>query len=580
MRFVDDGSGRTPATTRAELMQRLVVAPSLCLSCVAALVLSLSLPASAQSSEAEADPMADQVAQGMIVKALTAQRIGRIDNAITYAQSALMVLKDDPEVLSILAGLHRDNGDLETALYFARQAMNFSGDSRFAIEVARFEIENGQVADAEVIVNRLVAAEPDAALPRFVRATIYTAQSRTSEAIADLRAIETNLSGTGVDYGEVVDLCSKLRDNDCAIRFGRAWLDAAPTNVDAQRALTAAIGPAGGNTDGLLTAEDKFFGRSNTPTQSLTAANAKDQESLVVDGNSDASEDSIRTLLTTYPLNLPRIETIIAAFEARLASGQLSGREIDTLIRMHLRSGRVRDALRVGAPALATDVTSQDRWALVAEAQRRSGLLDQSALTCSDGLLFFPAAVEILIECAVTAIERGDMPTASRYLVDAVKHADISPPLEPVEARLQAVSAVATATEGNRAASTQSIASAVRISPDPFVLVQVARAYQLLNSPVEATSFAKRALALDSQNDEIQFDVGRIYFSLDMYDEARDLLEMSSDQQENNSLLFEMLGDTASKRNDADAARAAYTKVIALDPTNSAVKKKLDALRN
>ena len=90
-----------------------------------------------------------------------------------------------------------------------------------------------------------------------------------------------------------------------------------------------------------------------------------------------------------------------------------------------------------------------------------------------------------------------------------------------------------------------------------------------------ALGMAKQAVAAEPENPSYLDTLGWIYFKLGRYQEAAELIERAV-RGEASTVIHEHLGDVYSKLGETAKARTMWQKALDLDPTNSALKAKIE----
>lgn len=541
------------------------------------LIVCLDSSTAQQLQDPGAEAGSSDAAASLVVKAMTARQMGRLDLAIDFAQNASMVSKDNPVILSLLSKLQAENGDAESGLYFARQAMSLSPDPNYARDLADLLIAHSDAALAAELMDKLVADDPSDIRARVLRAKARLSLGQLDEVHDELAEIDGGYAGSVAVLRDLVFVATAAKD-DRGLSFAYEWISQDPANPEPRIAAVRLLLALGRTAEAAPLLEDSIrLDPQNDQLAALRTTNPSDGPRP--SGGDPASE--VRAMLLRFPVDRERLTQYVDELTSKWQSGTASSSDIDALGSALLRSSAVAKALEVLVPQLQADVTSEIRWALVAEGQRRRSYLDDAALTCSDGQLFFPGSVPLLLQCSLIAFDHGEVGEAERLMQLARRYADESPPLNHLEAQLEIASAVQAANRGDGDQALTLIVSAVRVNPDdPKVLAQAAQVYSLLGDSDGALRFARSAVEADPSSDEAQAVAGRIYMEAKLYQEAEAALSAAGAVQDSNAALFELIGDAASQLGAFARSQAAYERALQLEPTNSVLRKKLDALSN
>ena len=144
------------------------------------------------------------------------QNMGDIDKAIEYYKQALSLAPTNSEIAYYIAALYAENQDITNARTYAQKAVTLNKTNKQAEEL--LESLNAQMASQEleqaislfesekyteslVLLNKILAAEPDEAYALYYRGMIYDTQKKYTQAINDYKkAISINPDLTIINY--------------------------------------------------------------------------------------------------------------------------------------------------------------------------------------------------------------------------------------------------------------------------------------------------------------------------------------------------------------------------------------------
>lgn len=144
------------------------------------------------------------------------QNMGDIDKAIEYYKQALSLAPTNSEIAYYIAALYAENQDITNARTYAQKAVTLNKTNKQAEEL--LESLNAQMASQEleqaislfesekyteslVLLNKILAAEPDDAYALYYRGMIYDTQKKYTQAINDYKkAISINPDLTIINY--------------------------------------------------------------------------------------------------------------------------------------------------------------------------------------------------------------------------------------------------------------------------------------------------------------------------------------------------------------------------------------------
>ncbi len=166
------------------------------------------------------------------------QNMGDNDKAIEYYKQALNLAPTNSDIAYYIAALYSETGDSTNALTYAQKAITLNKTNKQAQEL--LESLNAQLASQEldkaislfdseqyneslVILNKILASEPNDSYALYYRGMIYDTQKKYKEAITDYKkAISSNPDLTIINYLIGVDY-DMLEQYKNAISYYKAF---------------------------------------------------------------------------------------------------------------------------------------------------------------------------------------------------------------------------------------------------------------------------------------------------------------------------------------------------------------------
>lgn len=529
------------------------------------------------------DQIEDPTVRAIVVRGMTARQTGQSNEALQFLESALQMRPNDAVVMSLLARIRADTGDLEGAAYLAREAFARSGNPRDALQLSEFLVRQGRLGEALAALDAALLDHPTYTSLLVERAEVRRDSGDREGAEKDVEAATTLALGDGQppagirDLDTIVSVAESI-GSPAGLEAARKRVSMDPGSVAARVSLASLL-IAIGDTASARQTLDQI---PNLDPMDSAAGTLRSQLAVRAEStNFDGDNETVRSLLSKFPIDRPRLLAAAAGLIERAENGSAAPAETDLAAHVLLRTNRAADALALLEPLLERDVSSPERFGMTVEAQRRAGTLTAARIACSDGQLFFQDNIRLLAECMQLSLHEVDEAGARDLLLRVRRAADISPPLEPVDARVEVLAAETMAWLHDDVSAQTSIQLALAINGlDPFVQIHAASAYLKLGDRERADNLMTKALATADPDDDVLRTAGRIRMALGQFKSAEELLSRATTQTPDSSIAFELLGDATLGATAPVEARKAYERALELDPTNPTLKSKVDGLPN
>lgn len=546
--------------------------------------------AHASSSQPSPSPADSTEAARYLIRGTTEAQLGDHEEAISFFEAALERLPGEPAVLLALADAHEAQGDLATALFYARQAQKPAGSSRPHTfrRLAELQRAAGEPAAALQTYTQLLDHFPDQHTAQRQRARL---QKELGRADAALTAYEAYLKHTRRPpvsvYREMLSLYTETGDTTGLEETLRTLVERRPNTPTYRRRLGTLYADDGRPETALqLLAPLARQRPDDAPLRRRVTQLARQTGTPWPDTADAAQPDSIRSKQATVEALVQRARSIYDSTTGSPRPDSSRLRRADDLLRRALdrapahetalalrarlsqERGRFELAGRLLEQLLEITPRDPERWTRAAVAHQRAHQYPAAASVAEEGLLLFPGHVP-LARTAAFARLRGDAPAqAAEHFHTALRLLDDASSTDHGEALLRAGLGLSYTRLDRPKEAGRAFKIAASLAPDhPEVLRLRAQAQAEQGDQLDlALDLAQRAAEQSPNTPRVLHTLGWVHLQRDELDLARRHLRAALDAGTPSPQLLEHLGDVNHALGN-DAAAQTYWKQAA-DPAS------------
>jgi len=507
-------------------------------------------------------------ADALILKGYAMAGLRDFGGAIAQVQEAIKVDPNNSSSYANLGIIERAQGDAKQAeAAFKRAIANDPKSASARLALASLYLSTNRRAEAETELNEAVALDPTSPIPQQALVALYLASNRASDAEKPLKALAESAGPDGklalADYyaarqrlpearalyeqlaaGSPQEVTAKLRlatlgliggDRAGADRIIDAILAKEPNRVEALTAKAKLLLGDGKATEALSTAKAAVSAAPSSPTAHYVLGLVEKAS-----GNSDAAEAAFLDAIQFSPrfaaANAELAKLAIAAGQSGKASGYAQA-AVDA------------------APAYA------EAYLLLARAKTAEGKTADADRAIGIMVANFPDSPAVQAELGRLLLAKGDSTRAAAAFDKALA----KDPLQP--AALEGMVAVEVNQKQNASARKRLDAAVAAAPKNGEILVMAARMYfTAFKDATAAEDAIKRALEANPNNLEAFNVLARLYVERNNLPVATAEFEKLAQKQPKSVATQTAVGVLNHLQGKTDAAKAAYERVLSLDP--------------
>lgn len=558
-------------------------------------------------------------ARKLFVRGMTRAFVEDHESAIVYYEQALGLTPDEAPILAALAESKRAQGDVTSALYYAREARRVApGNPSYHELLATMQQSNGRYEAAIESYKRLLDTHPHR-LDALIGLAESQARANRPKAAAETyeMVIERGLDQPQI-YLDLLPLYRELEDKAGietslealleyrpsnraytqhlgrlyieqgrtaeAIQIFEQLLERKPGSVDFVMQLSALYREAGQSTRADSLVQEFVAAADATPDQLVGQAKASLERSGVATQSPGAFlrlSREAHVVSTTPPALLPNAEDDVPAEQLLRRALEQEPRHLDALTwlgRIEYFQRNYEAAVPLFRTAIEEDPRSSKRWTFATAALLLSGEKEAAAETVDEALLLFPGHPPLLRLAAYASASQGQNDDAIRQLQAALKRIDrddVAP-----RSRLYTELGLIMDRAGAFSDAADAFSAALRLDPANTDAASIF-AYRLAereNDLDRALDLAQQAVQSDASNAAYQATLGWVYFKQNRFSDAQLALQRAIDTGHASATAYEHMGDVNRALGDMATARSFWKQALERDPERTRVQEKLNAL--
>jgi len=554
--------------------------------------------ASVSSSPPSPDTTDASEAKKYLIRGTTEAQLGDYKEAILYFETALNNAPNSPTVLQALADAHAAQGDLTTALFYARQARRYgshrayhhrrlaelqrkSGESKAALRTYRTLLDKfpTQERDYRALASlQEEAGRPEAALDTY--RTLLKRTDRPSVAVHRKMLSLHRRAGNAQGIEQALQALVDCRPTNPRYRrlLGEHYLDT--DRPDAALDLLAPLAeqyPDNASLQqlvGRLTAQTGRASASAPDDPSPSTTPEKLSANQLVQRAQSAYDKAISSTTTPDSARLRRAEKWL---RTALDRDSTSVPALDLLARIQRQIGNHQESGTLLEKALAENPRDAARWTRAATAHLHAHRYDTARSVAEEGLLLFPGHAPLARTAGVASLRLGDTKRAANRFQEALDLlGDSAQPSQT--AALHAALGLAYTHLDRPEDATAAFETAQSLAPDnPTVLRNHAYSLALRGINLDrALQMARRAVEQSPSNPYALDALGWVQFRRENLDAARRHLQRALDAGPSSAQILEHFGDVQHALGNDAAAREYWQRALDEAPGRTSLQKKLD----
>lgn len=536
--------------------------------------------------------------QRSLIRGTTEAQLGDHEEAIQYFETALDKVPNSPTLLQALADAHAAQGELTTALFYARQAHTHGADRPYYHRrLAQLQEKAGASQAARETYRALLDRFPDQHRAYQALAALQEEMGHPESALDTYRALlaRTNRPpvavyrnmlalqrrvGTPQGVANTLQALVDRRPNDPTYRrqFGTHYAEQGRT--EAALDLLAPLARQQPNDAGLQQQVRRLSQETDRTMAAIPSvdSSAANRENLSVDQLVQKAQSAYDKAVssTTVPdsARLSRAEELL---QTALARTSIPVPALDLLARIRQHTGNHREEATVLEKALEENPRDAARWTRAATAYLRAHRFEKAVSVAEEGLLLFPGEFSLARAAGFARLRSGDANRAVDQFQEVLNLRSDTASAEKT-AEIHAGLGLAY-TELDRPADADSaFETAQSLAPDhPVVLQSHAYSLALRATALDrALKMARRAVEL-SPTDPFALDtVGWVYFQRDDLEVARRHLRRALNAGPPSARILEHLGDVHHALGNDTAAQKYWQRALDRAPDRPSLRQKLD----
>jgi tetratricopeptide (TPR) repeat protein len=527
----------------------------------------------------------DPRAQRLLVRGITQAQLDDYEEAISRFEAALGRSRNAPALLDALAGAYQEQGDLTTALFYARQARQH-GAARpyYHRRLAEVQRAAGKPAAALRTYQQLLNQFPERDAAHRALASLQAKLGRVEAATQSYEAYLAQTERPPVFvYRQLLSLYRDAGNADGVEKMLRTLVDRRPNVSTYRRQLGDYYAGADRPEDALallsplarrhpddqaLQQRVRELARRTGQTPPSTAGDPPSDTSVVREESTDALLGRARSLhdaaTASSPADTAQLQTAEGLLDRVLEQSPEHEAALSLRARLYESRGRFRKAGRVLDRLLERNPRAPERWVQAARAHRRAHLYVHAAEVAEEGLLLFPGHRPLARIAAFSCLHTGAPARAQEHFREALSLLNDSTGAD-TQAVLRAGLGLAHARLGRRSEADEALARARSLAPNhPDVLRLSAESLTTQTNQTprldEALDFAKRATKHAPKSASAHRALGRVYHRRGELEAARRHLRIALDAAPPSAALLERLGDVEQALGNEAAAEAYWTR--------------------
>lgn len=564
----------------------------LILFAVAAGIPSPSALALQQSQSNLNDWDADVRSQQFFIRGMTRSFLGDDEGAIALFQNALELTPNEPALLSALAEALENTDDVESALFYANQAVTADAtNAHYFRLVARLHLRQQNPDDALTAYATLLELNPHDIDALQEVARLQAATGNLKEAIASYEQLLHEVGEIQGIRNQILQLYFRLGDTDGVESTLRMLLGSNPSDTVYLRMLAEVFNQQDRSVDAVALYEEALANDPNNVELQVALASLyrqagrADEAASLMDVVMNAEGATIpqlleraTSLLGSAPIDSPAGEAAIAMLQQVIEMDASNNEAVLLLGDLYFRSGAYDEAAEFLEQAIQQNPREPQLWFQAAAAHLQSDDPKAAARIADEGLLLFPGQLPLLRIAAYGLMESyQNRPAISRF-EEALAVLEEETP-DDVEQKSSYFAAMGLLYSRIKDVPASDSTYALAIEADPsnsFALNNYAYSLSERGSDLQtALQHAKQAVDLDPTSASFLDTLGWVYFQLERYEDAKIWIQKSIDTGSASATVYEHMGDIQERLGQPDEARRYWTQALEKNPNSTTLLEKL-----
>lgn len=562
-------------------------------------LLALLAPWPQASAQQQAQPQPslnawdDEVrSQQFFIRGMTRSFLGDDEGAIALFQNALELTPNEPALLSALAEALEATDDIESALFYANQAVSVdASNAHYFRLLARLHLRNENPDDALSAYRSLLGVSPHDIDALQELARLHAATGNLKEAITSYEQLLHEVGEIQGIRNQILQLYFRLGDTNGVESTLRTLLTTNPSDGIYLRMLAEVLNQQDRSDDATTLYEDALASDpQNVELQVALAslyreAGRTDEASALMAAVMDAEGATVPELLSratsllgSAPVDSPSGKAAITMLQQVIEQDATNSEAILLLGDLYFRSGAYAEAADFLEKAVQQNPKEPQLWFQAAASYLQSSNPKDAARVAEEGLLLFPGQLPLLRVSAYGLMESYQNRQAIARFDEALEVLTEETP-DDREQRSSYLAAMGLLYSRIKDTPASDSTYALAIEADPnnsFALNNYAYSLSQRGSDLEtALKHAKQAVDLNPESASFLDTLGWVYFQMEQYEDAQIWIQKSIDTGSASATVYEHMGDVQEKLGQPDEARRYWSQALEKNPESTSLLEKL-----
>jgi len=540
----------------------------------------------------------DPRAQRLLIQGITQAQLGDQEEATSYFEAALARSPEAPTLLDALAEAYEEQGDLSTALFYAREAQRHGASRPYHHRrLAEVQRAAGETAAALRTYQQLLDRFPDHSDAHRARASLQAELGQTQAAVQSYKSYLDQAGRAPVAvYEQLLSLYRKTGDAAGIEETLRVLVNRRPTVRTYRCRLAEHYADVGRPKDALtllaplarqypndeaLQKQAARLARQTGQATSVFDAGAQSDSSAVRGESLEAllrrAQSSYDAATDSSPPDTARLRAAEDLLDRVLTQSPEHGAGLALQARLYESWGRPQRAGQALERLLDISPRAPDRWTRTAEAYHRAQEYPRAAEVAEEGMLLFPGRLSLVRTAAFARLHSGASARAHDHFREALSLLDdATGPRE--RAVLYAGLGLAHERLNRPTKADRVLEKAHSLAPDhPRVLRLYAQSLALRNERLEqALDFAQHARKDAPESPSAHHTLGWVRYRQREFEAARRHLRTALDIGSPHATLLERLGDVEQALGNDAAAQTYWQRAVDRVPDRTSLHQKLE----
>lgn len=543
---------------------------------------------------------ATTVVQKYLIMGTTESQLDDHKEAILYYETALDRAPNEPVLLQALADAHEANGDLATALFYARQARTHGNDRPYYYHRhAELQKEAGDPQAALKTYQSAVSRFPESGATYRALASLQTKLDRPEAALTTYTTLLKRKNRPTVSvYREMLALYRRTGDAEGIEKTLRVLVQRRPNNRRYRRRLGEHYAENDRSREALDllaplaqhhpddTALQQQVQRLSQKSGRASSSGSTGASSTSLEPEALSADQLVRKARSAYDEALPstaapdstRLRRAEKLLDHALDRAPSNVEALSLRARIHRKKGQPQMAGKVLKRSLEKNPREANRWVRAASAYLEANASQQALSVSEEGLLLFPGHAPLARIAGFAQLKSGNPGRAVDRFQEALTLLNDTASSSTKTATLHAGLGRAYTQLDRPAEADEAFQTAQSFAPEhPFVLRSHAYILALRGTDLDrALKLARRAADQSPTDPQTLGTLGWVHFQRDNLDAARRHLQNALEGAPPSARLLEQYGDVQHALGNDSAARTYWKQALKHDPDRSSLRNKLE----